>query len=128
MPALTAAGMPRTELTNLARLLDTARQGTNEGRRLGKPTELPPGDWPRVPPAPEIEKWAQGTDAAGGLLDNVPDPPRSHEGPDDEQDLARGDGPAPENRLATLAANREDLRPAAERPEQSKKVGGSDAA
>ncbi|HKT05680.1 MAG TPA: hypothetical protein VJT31_39710 [Rugosimonospora sp.] len=64
---LTAAGLPRTELRSLADLLATARTGTAAPGQES-PAESP-DTWPPVPPAPEPEPWARGTDAAGGLLD-----------------------------------------------------------
>jgi hypothetical protein len=49
---LTAAGLPLRELEPLAKVIATARDGIEEP----------------VPPAPEPEPWAAGTDAAGALL------------------------------------------------------------
>jgi hypothetical protein len=66
--AIPAARLPRAELTNLADLLNTARRGTPAAERTGQPDRGPEVEWPPVPPAPEPEPWARGTDAAGGLL------------------------------------------------------------
>jgi hypothetical protein len=66
--AIPAARLPRAELTNLADLLNTARRGTAAAERTGQPDRGPEVEWPPVPPAPEPEPWATGTDAAGGLL------------------------------------------------------------
>jgi hypothetical protein len=66
--AIPAARLPRAELTNLADLLNTARRGTAAAERTGQPDRGPEVEWPPVPPAPEPESWARGTDAAGGLL------------------------------------------------------------
>jgi nucleoid-associated protein YgaU len=65
--SLTAAGLPREELGNLADLLNTARRGTAQPRPSGPNSDDGTG-WPRVPAAPEVEPWATGTDAAGALL------------------------------------------------------------
>jgi nucleoid-associated protein YgaU len=90
---LTAAGLPRTELGGLADLLNTARRGTPTAPGADDPDPDQGTDWPRVPPAPEREPWAQGTDAAGGLLDNLlgdhedstdPDEQGGHDPADDE--------------------------------------------
>ncbi|GIF74190.1 LysM peptidoglycan-binding domain-containing protein [Asanoa siamensis] len=65
--SLIAARLPRGELGDLANLLTTARQGTRNADPT--PAAAVDDDWPLVPPAPEPEVWAEGADAAGGLLD-----------------------------------------------------------
>jgi hypothetical protein len=57
---LAAAGLPISELEQLSRVINAARDGAEEP----------------VPPAPEPEPWAVGTDAAGALLPplDMPDP------------------------------------------------------
>jgi len=52
-PALTAAGLPRHELVRLAEIMSAARSQTES----------------LIPPAPEPEPWAEGTNAAGSLLE-----------------------------------------------------------
>ncbi|GLH99795.1 LysM peptidoglycan-binding domain-containing protein [Phytohabitans aurantiacus] len=66
--SLTTAGLPRTELCNLADLLDTARRHTPQPDPAHGANADEGTGWPRVPAAPEVEPWAAGTDAAGGLL------------------------------------------------------------
>ena len=63
---LTAAGLPRDELTALAELLATARASATQvgGDDAAGQDER----WPLVRGAAEQERWADGTDAAGGLL------------------------------------------------------------
>ncbi len=73
--SLTAAGLPRAELGSLADLLTTARAGTTLPGQLDAPDPMPADAWPKVPPAPEPEPWAGGTDAAGGLLEELLDLP-----------------------------------------------------
>ncbi|MEV4212571.1 LysM peptidoglycan-binding domain-containing protein [Micromonospora sp. NPDC049662] len=75
--SLTAARLPRAELADLANLLTTARQGTPSA--APGPVAVADDDWPLVPPAPEPESWAEGTDAAGGLLDEPRTPVATEE-------------------------------------------------
>lgn len=72
---LAAAGLPRSELEPLARVITAARDGAEEP----------------VPPAPEPEPWAVGTDAAGGLLPI--DHEHADEAPDNSTDARLLDGP-----------------------------------
>ncbi|MBX6749181.1 MAG: LysM peptidoglycan-binding domain-containing protein [Micromonosporaceae bacterium] len=58
-PTLTAAGLPRPELVRLAEIMSAARSQSES----------------LIPPAPEPEPWAQGTDAAGSLLEAPDDAP-----------------------------------------------------
>jgi nucleoid-associated protein YgaU len=90
--SLTAAGLPRTELGSLADLLDTARRSKAPADPARGADRDDSSDWPSVPPAPEVEPWARGTDATGALLpepdgepdlstDNAaPPPPRTEAG------------------------------------------------
>ncbi|MEN3308889.1 MAG: hypothetical protein V7603_5091 [Micromonosporaceae bacterium] len=94
--SLTAAGLPRPELANLAQLLDTARRGTPETPRPGAPaTAGSDEDWPPVPPAAETESWAQGTDAAGSLLRDSLDAEQDEHDPTDDEAPADLDDTAP---------------------------------
>ncbi len=92
---VTAAGLPRAELGSLAELLNTARRGTPGAADADEPDPDQTDDWPRVPPAPEPEPWAHGTDAAGALLDT---PPSEHHDVDtdaqDERDPTDDEAPA----------------------------------
>jgi nucleoid-associated protein YgaU len=67
-PPLRAAGLPLPELERLAEIMQTARDRT----------ETP------VPPAAELERWAAGTDAAGGVLGLFG-------GPTDDEDVGHPD-------------------------------------
>ena len=103
--AIPAARLPRTELTNLADLLNTARRRTPAAQHTGQPdSDI---DWPPVPPAPEPELWAQGADAAGALLVDAtgrqPDQPQTFEDPDhtDEgRDPTDDEAPVPDRAFA----------------------------
>jgi hypothetical protein len=59
-PALSAAGLPRPELVRLAEIMSSARNQTES----------------LIPPAPEPEPWAEGTNAAGSLLEAPDDAPQ----------------------------------------------------
>jgi hypothetical protein len=98
--AIPAARLPRAELTKLADLFNTARRGTRAAQRTD-PTDADI-DWPPVPPAPEPEPWAHGTDAAGALLTGMPEqadtadqPDRADEESDPTDDEAPDLGPTP---------------------------------
>jgi hypothetical protein len=95
---LTAAGLPRTELGNLSELLTSARQGTPAAGRDGEPALDQPEDWPAVPPAPEPEAWARGTDASGGLLTDLLDAPATTDTdePPEHQDPSDDEAPDPD--------------------------------
>ena len=112
---LTAAGLPRTELGNLADLLNTARRGTADADEH-EPDQAT--EWPRVPPAPETEAWAQGTDAAGALLNDVSGEPGDGADPDqqDGRDPTDDDSPAEPVQSAEPAAALHEAEPAAPRP------------
>lgn len=84
---LAAAGLPAHELEQLARVINAARDGAEEP----------------VPPAPEPEPWAVGTDAAGALL-----PPQDIPGLDldeyAEEELDAGDEAGPAGALGLVDA------------------------
>jgi len=109
---LTAAGLPRAELGNLADLLDTARRRAPQPRAAEAADAADDGDWPRVPAAQEIEPWAAGTDAAGALLSeptaeqdattDEPEPQDKHDPTDEE---------APDEDAATLKPEKPSHEP-----------------
>ena len=115
--SLTSAGLPRTELTNLAGLLNTARRSSEEGRRAAQPELERPEDWPPVPPAPEPEPWAQGTDAAGSLINELLDPADADAQADENHD-APDETPDPEPDLQPAPASAQEEPPAAAGPPQ----------
>ncbi|WP_344514049.1 LysM peptidoglycan-binding domain-containing protein [Dactylosporangium maewongense] len=114
---VSAAQLPRTELSPLADLLTTARRGIPRPGQSDAAEE-----WPPVPPAPETEPWARGTDATGGLIDL--DNGTEHE-QDDESDPADDDAPEPDDVPAT---DDEDLQPEAHATSDPDTTSGSSAA
>jgi hypothetical protein len=103
--ATTAAGLPSNELAPLAEIMRTAREAVDE------PT----------PPAAETESWAQGTDAAGSLLDLFttaeptgqadeqaatpePEPPDRTDDPADQADQPPPTAPPPETTETVVTA------------------------
>jgi hypothetical protein len=132
--ATAAARLPRAELTNLADLLSTARRGTPTTTRSGQPDHDTEADWPTVPPAPETEPWAQGTDAAGALLAEQPDQPRDRtdsmdqeDAADDEHDPTDDEAPEPadEAALPSAAPPTEHHQPRATQPQPPASPHGS---
>jgi hypothetical protein len=97
---ITAARLPRTELTNLADLLTTARRGTPTTSANGQTDRGSEAKWAPVPAAPEPEPWARGTDAAGALLAEPPGKPSSPAAdpdvePADQHDPSDDEAPDP---------------------------------
>lgn len=92
-PALTAAGLPRPELVRLAEIMSAARSQSES----------------LIPPAPEPEPWAEGTNAAGSLLD-TPDDVREEDTiripfvPPPEQPAGQAGDTTPTRRVTVTAA------------------------
>ncbi|WP_327009757.1 LysM peptidoglycan-binding domain-containing protein [Dactylosporangium sp. NBC_01737] len=100
---VSAAQLPRAELSPLADLLTTARRGvpaTGQSDLDGEAAE----EWASVPPAPETDPWAHGTDAAGALID--PDSGTAPEH-DDEVDPADDDAPEPDDPASSQSSDEE---------------------
>jgi hypothetical protein len=106
---LTAAGLPRTELGGLAELLTTARRGTPAAPNGDERTDQADG-WPRVPPAPEPERWARDTDA-GALLDATSGERHDASG-DVRSEPGHSDGEAPAEPVESAAPPPADDAPA----------------